>query len=262
MVQTWLQRLALAMILSSTCASIASAQNTQRMYEDAQRRAQSGSWTRGLEMFKEIVALDPELPEAAWNAAFLASKLSQWETCALYYRNYLYRAPDAEDAAEARDSLEKCERRVPSSGSLTITSASPEDLEISVDGVIVGRGTVENLSLSEGPHQIRIEAVDYEPFERTVRVENRGSATIEARLNAIIYYGQLNIQVDQEGAVVALDGRQVGVTPLPEGGSRELSQERTLLTVDKEGFHRWQRYISIPRNDAYELEIRMLPLPE
>lgn len=259
-VQSWMQRIALALVLSASVGSVASAQNTQRMYEDAQRRALNGSWTRGLEIFKEIVAIDPEMPEAAWNAGLLASKLNDWETCALYYRNYLYRAPDAKDADDVRESLEKCERRIPLSGKLSIRSVDPGTSEIRVDGVVIGRGSVENVVLSAGRHTVRAEEIDYEPFQRTVEITQRGSTSVDASQAKIIYYGQLKIIVNQADASVALDGREIAITPIPEEGITVRSNPRVLLTVDKPGFHHWQRYIAIPRNDDFNLTIQLRPI--
>lgn len=240
------------------CANHAQAQNAQALYNDAQRRAQNGSWTRALDIYGQILQIEPEMSAAAYQGAILASKLNNHELCALYYRNFLYRSPEAAEAPQARLDLEKCERRIPTSGTLNVSSVSPENLEIAVDGVIIGRGSVENVVLSAGAHTVRVEAIDFEPFEERVTIQAKQTASVRASLKAIIYYGTLAITVDQADAMVAIDGKDLGLTPLSADGHRMLSG-RYLLTIDKPGFHRWQRYIDIPRNGPYQNDIRLLP---
>lgn len=259
MAQRWVKRLGPFLVLAVLWSSSATAQDTRSQFLDAKQRAEGGSWSRAMDMFQAIVDVDPTLPEAAWNAGYLASRLNQWETCALYYRNYLYRKPDAADADEALRHIDRCERRIPQSGTVTIVTADPRDLEIVVDGVAIGRGRVENVALSVGEHRIQVDEKDYDRFEEVVTVEHRQQHHVRAVLKPTVYYGRIKFTIDQKDAVVTLDGREIGLSPLPEDGLSFRSQPDLLLTVEKEGYRTWQRYIDIPRDGGYELQIKLIP---
>src|SRR5690625_8041755 len=83
----------------------ADAQDTLSRFQSAQKTAEAGGWTRARQIFEEIAVQDPQLPEAAWNAAFLARKTEQWEICEMYYRFYLEREIGR---ASCRERLCKC----------------------------------------------------------------------------------------------------------------------------------------------------------
>lgn len=230
------------------------------MFVDAKERADAGSLTRAMEMFQTIVDLDPSLPDAAWNVGHLAARLSNWGTCALYYRNYVYRAPDAADVGDARDQIERCEGRSPSAGTISLITVSQRDAEISINGIAIGQGRVQDIVLPAGTYTIRATKKDYDTYTEQVEVTARGSVEVRAPLRETIYYGRVKVQVEQSDAAILVDGREVGVSPIPEDGLSEISRSDVLLTVEKDGYHTWQRYLDIPRDGVIDLSIRLIPL--
>lgn len=249
--------MALLAVLVFGLGSPAFAQDTLSRFQRAQSSAEAGGWTRARMIFEEIALEDPNLPEAAWNAAFLARKTEQWEICAMYYRFYLSRVPEASDKDETESALVYCERKVENGGSIDVR-ATPDDAQIFVDGLPLAQGTLERLVLSAGTHRLRVERLNYDTYEENIQVTSGVNREFPVNLRETVYQGTLVLHVDQEGASVRIDGREIGMTPLPEDGVKERAKKKVLLTVDKEGFHRWQRYITLQPDSEYELDIRLI----
>ena len=235
----------------------AQSREAQNLFSDAQRRAFAGSWTRAVHIYERIIEMEPEWGQPAFEAALLSQRLNQFERCGLFMRHYLYLSPTAANLGEAYAELSKCEGRIAGRGAVTVHATQPEGALIKIDGISIGVGSVENVALAPGQHTISVEKLDFDTFTQTFEIASGETTEFRPNLPATIYYGQLILHIDQPDALVAVDGREIGDSSAAEAGTRLLSG-RYLLTIDKPGFHRWQRYIDIPRNGKYENNIRML----
>lgn len=235
------------------------AQDASAIYDEAARRASRGSFSRAVEGFQRVLEIDPTWADAAYNAATLSERLNRPQSCALYYQAYLSIAVDPDDEAEVRREMTRCQERVPDGGTLTITSVTPAEASVRVNGVPINPAVAGPITLAPGMHRVEASMIDHAPYFREIEIDRPGArVTLNVTLEEITYYGGLQVSVDQEGAIVRLDGREVGTTPLDEE-TIELSEGRYLLTVDKDGFHTWQRYMTIRRDNVVPVEIRMLP---
>lgn len=250
-------RAAIIALLSIFVGVSAQAQDNLTKFRYAQESAEAGGWTRARVLFEEIAQADRNLPEAAWNAAFLAAKTEQWELCALYYRFYLHRVPEASDKEETERALADCSQRIPNRGTIEVR-ATPSDALIYIDGLLVAEGRVQDLALSAGKHTLRVELLGYETVEQTINVVDGVANDFPVILKETVHHGTLALDVDQEGAVVRLDGREIGVTPLPEDGLTQRARKKMLLTIEKDGYRTWQRNITIQPDSTYEIEVNML----
>lgn len=252
---TW--RTWVGVLLSLTVGVSASAQDSLTSFQRAQKTAEAGGWTRARAIFQEIAQTDPDLPEAAWNAAFLARKTEQWESCVLYFRFYLERVPEASDKDETESTLAYCERKVENRGSIDV-KAEPEDATIFIDGIALTEGFLDRLVLSAGKHDLRVERMGYDTHSERIDVTSGVNSEFSITLHETVYQGTLVVNVDQDDALVRIDGQDVGTTPLPEDGIRQRAEKKVLLTVDKDGYRQWQRYITLQPDSTYELDITML----
>src|SRR5699024_10995246 len=149
--QIW--RAAIIALLSIFLSVSAQAQDNLTKFRYAQDSAEAGGWTRARLIFEEIAQADRNLPEAAWNAAFLAAKTEQWELCTLYYRFYLHRVPEASDKEATERALDDCSRRILNRGTIEVR-ATPAEALIYIDGLPVAQGSVQDLALSAGKHTL------------------------------------------------------------------------------------------------------------
>lgn len=254
---TRIWRAAIIALLSISVSVSAQAQDNLTKFQSAQQSAEAGGWTRARLMFQEIAQEDRNLPEAAWNAAFLAAKTDQWEVCALYYRFYLHHVPDASDKEATEEALTYCRQRIPDRGSIDVRT-TPEDARIYIDGLPLGQGSVEDLALSAGRHTLEVELYGYDPVEQRINVVSGVKSDFPITLKETVHHGTLVLNVDHEDAVVKLDGQEIGVTPLPEDGSTQRAGKKMLLTVEKDGYRTWLRNITIQPDSTYEIDINLL----
>ncbi len=70
--------------------------------------------------------------------------------------------------------------------------------------------------------------------------------------------GVIRIQVDRPGAVVTLDGKEIGRTPLP-GSQRVLEGPHTVM-VQKDGFVRWSTTVSVTAGGEIPVEAQLIPI--
>lgn len=70
--------------------------------------------------------------------------------------------------------------------------------------------------------------------------------------------GLLRIQVDRPGAVVTLDGKGIGVTPL-QGTPRVLEGPHAIV-VQKDGYVRWSGTVSVPPGGEVPVEVQLIPI--
>lgn len=253
---SWRTSILMAFLL---CTGVsADAQDTLSRFQSAQKTAEAGGWTRARQIFEEIAVQDPQLPEAAWNAAFLARKTEQWEICAMYYRFYLERVPEASDKDATEHALSYCERKIENRGTIDVRT-TPADAKIYVDGLPFGEGELRNLVLSPGTHRLTVDLPHYDSYDERIQVTGGVNQEFSVRLKETVYEGTLVLDVDQADAVVRIDGIQVGTTPLPVEGIPHRAKKKVLLTIEKDGFRRWQRYITLQPNASYNLEVRLLP---
>ena len=70
--------------------------------------------------------------------------------------------------------------------------------------------------------------------------------------------GVLRLRVDRPGAVVTLDGKELGRSPLPSA-PRVLEGPHTVM-VQKDGYVRWSTTVSVPPGGEVPVEVQLVPI--
>lgn len=104
--------------------------------------------------------------------------------------------------------------RVQTDGSVSFTS-NPSGADVYVDGRYVGTTPTAALRFSQGSYTARFEAPGYESATVRFTVQSGRDQTVNANLNATL--GTVVVQANVGGALVFLDGRQVGTIPSGSG---------------------------------------------
>jgi hypothetical protein len=80
------------------------------------------------------------------------------------------------------------------------------------------------------------------------------------------FFGEVQIDVDQDGAEVEFKPEELDAPREPNEGAKatspvessiELETGKWLLQVEKEGFHKWVRYIDVKRNRTETVDVKM-----
>ncbi|MEM9727981.1 MAG: PEGA domain-containing protein [Myxococcota bacterium] len=105
------------------------------------------------------------------------------------------------------------------SGSLLVT-ADVTGIPVYIDGQQRGATPLVVDGLSEGDHLVEIKSPGdgYAPFSKVVRVTADERATVDATIRIEPDLGSLRVITNVPGAIVSLDGVDIGVAPAAKGG--------------------------------------------
>ena len=124
--------------------------------------------------------------------------------------------------------------QVPKTGSLLVT-ADVTGLPVFIDGQRRGGTPLVVDGLAEGEHIVEIESPGegYQPFSEVVTIKAAHRTTVEATIRLAPDLGSLRVIANVPGAVISLDGVDIGVAPAAKGG---LSPGEHLVTAQASGY--------------------------
>ncbi len=258
MQKSWIRSLSVALAVGLlSMATTGLAQSSLEYFESARSLAHKGNYTRAASMFAEVAHADADLPEAAWNVAFLSAKTADYENCALYYRFFLYSVPKPSDLKETQSALASCEHRILQSGKLDIFTTH-QDATISIDDIPIAKERAQGVVLRAGKHKVSISAPGYDTITQSVAIAADVTTHISETLKETISHGTLILNIDRPDATIRLDGKKIGTSPLPEKGIEARANKEMLLTIEKDGFLTWQRYINVSADLEYEADVHLM----
>lgn len=119
-------------------------------------------------------------------------------------------------------------------GSLLVT-ADVTGLAVFIDGQRRGGTPLVVNGLSEGEHlvEIRSPGEGYQPFSQVVNVQANERTTVEANVRIAPDLGSLRVIANVPGAIISLDGADIGVAPAAKGG---LSPGEHVVTARATGY--------------------------
>jgi tetratricopeptide (TPR) repeat protein len=134
----------------------------------------------------------------------------------------------------------------------------PADTTVTIDGKPVGAGPkLGPLLLEPGEHTIETARPDHRSQRRTVKLEPGLSRNEKFVLE--IETGNIIVRATPEGAVVFLDGKQIGTTPLADAVSMAVGKHVLALHAsDREDF---ERAIDVRPGDRQILDIVLIAKP-
>ncbi len=222
------------------------------LIQRGQTQVERGKLQPALISFRKAIALEPSNGMAINAAAQVASFLEMPAESAFYYTSYLYLEADyMGDAEGVRKALEK-QASLIYQGATLKAEVVPEDGEIFVNGLPLGRGAFSLAAESAKAYEIVVNVEDYHPYKETVILQPGEVKSLSIRMKKIIYFGKVKMKVLPSGDVkIYVDTKYVG-NALEEV---ETVEGKRLICFKKEGFDRWWRYVNVPRNDIHNMEV-------
>lgn len=108
----------------------------------------------------------------------------------------------------------------PLPGFLDLDTGALDDVEVSVDGEVVGTTPLTQLELAAGEHTLQLRKERYETLDTAIMIEGR-QTTQALSLELLPAWAIVSFSTTPPGATVIVDGTDMGVTPLaaelPEG---------------------------------------------
>jgi hypothetical protein len=128
-------------------------------------------------------------------------------------------------------------------GSLLIT-ADVTGLPVFIDGQRRGGTPLVVDGLSEGEHviEIRSPGEGYQPFSEVVTVKAGERTTVEATIRLAPDLGSLRVIANVPGAIISLDGVDIGVAPAAKGG---LSPGEHSVTAQASGYENVTQAVTV-----------------
>jgi hypothetical protein len=251
-----LARLALA------CALLLPPAALEAQAPDARARA-AEHFDRGIAFFNEE-RYDAALAELArayelapahqtlYNLARVHAALGHAVESAAAYERYLAEAGEAigeRRRREARRALEEQRSRI---GRLTVR-ADVEGATVAVDGVDVATTPLTApIPLSAGTHTVEVRAPGHETVRRAVAVAGETEATVEVALReAVVPRGTLRVSASVPEVTIAVDGEEVGLTPLDSTVPLRAGVHR--VTASRAGYRTEARRVTVEEGAEAEV---------
>jgi hypothetical protein len=167
-------------------------------------------------------------------------------------RRYLKEFPQAAQAELARERLARLLTHMP--GQVRMR-ASPATARLLLDGQAVGQGEVA-LGLMPGRYELRAELEEHRPASRSIEVRPEETLEVALALEPIPR-GTLKLDSGQAGALVRVDGKELGSTPI----QAELPPGEYRLELIQAGHHPVIRRLCIESGALTQAELTSSPLP-
>lgn len=245
--------IALSLIFSFGWAGSALAQDEpdkMELYAEANRLVERNRFSRALEVYQQIVEIDPTWGDVWYNMGEVSRVTDSYEDCARYFRGYLFAENGALDADAVHRLINRCLSEL-ETGQLSV-QATPAEASIAVDGVNIARGTLDNFEFTAGPHQVEVTLTDHTPALHSVDIVAGEASQLSVTLENIDFYGSLSVELNVEGVSIEVEGTVLGVTPLEE--PLPLIVGPHLIRLVKEGYRPWTRRIEIFRDQTHNLD--------
>jgi len=136
------------------------------------------------------------------------------------------------------------------SGTLKIISTVP-DADVFIDGVAVGKA--QEVRKPAGEYLVQVRKGGYKQFEQKVKVEPGKPTVVTADLKMV---GKLRILSNPAGAMVMINGFQVGKTPV----ETEVETGDTILRIEMPGFNAYEETIKVEGGDRTQTISRELAI--
>ncbi|HET6613832.1 MAG TPA: PEGA domain-containing protein [Kofleriaceae bacterium] len=242
---------------------------SKRWFRAGERAYGAGQYSVAAEAFERSYAA-LALPAIAFSAAqayrlqyFVDKDTAKLERAIQLYRAYVKAVKKGGRRDDAVASLAELEPILARMGGGTGASAAPppaptrtrlmvfgniDGASAKVDGATAGTLPVTR-EVKPGPHKIKVSAGGYFPTERTVTAVKGELVAVEINLSA----RPATLAIDaSDGAVIEVDGRKVGQTPL--GRPVEVSPGTRLVTVTLSGHEPFSKTVKVERGETIKLD--------
>ena len=245
---------ALAAVLVAGAAP-AQAEDYMQAVSRAAKFAKARNYPKALEAFGDAVRADPSQIDAYVNAGNIAKHLDRCREILMFFRGFLYLSPQDPEVKMARAAIATCEAKTV--GTLIVKTEVP-GIEAKLDGGLVGRTPVADLKLLPGTYNLELSHPDWELASETVTITAGAITETKVELKHKLLFGYLEVITNPpEGVQVSLDDVGVATTPMKE--KVRLETKKYLLRLEKPGYDRWIRSISIERDRVNKVQATLEP---
>ncbi len=212
---------------------------------NAGRKAYSaGQYEEAIEQFK--AAFDIKATTGAlFNIAKSYEKMARNEEAIDYYQQYIDLDPNAGDRKNIEENIARLKRLIKARYQELSVNSDPPGAEIYMDDRNAGlQGqTNSRFKVTPGPHTLYLDLNGYEPIKKEFNMPDDKPLQLDFKLKKLVNVGELQINVDQPGARIFIDGAIVGLSPYTQ--KKKLKSGKHQVTVELAGYNRWTGDVAI-----------------
>ena len=134
-------------------------------------------------------------------------------------------------------------------GLLSVNS-EPTGASVIIDGDTVGKTPLQDLPLTEGEHQLRLEEARHLPMEQTLQITGR-SVQQHLQLKMVPAWAEVVVKSLPSGADILVDGEAVGQTP----ATVEILQGEHQLMLQLQAYGDWRKELQIIASENVDLGV-------
>ncbi len=134
-------------------------------------------------------------------------------------------------------------------GLLSVNS-EPAGASVIIDGDTVGKTPLQDLPLTEGEHQLRLEEARHLPMEQTLLITGR-SVRQQLQLKMAPAWAEVTLDSVPSGANILLDGEPAGHTP----ATLEILQGERQLILQLQTYADWQQTLQVNASENLDLGV-------
>jgi serine/threonine protein kinase len=138
-------------------------------------------------------------------------------------------------------------------GGLNISS-SPSEADVYVDGKKEGKTPLVLKKIKKGNRNLVIKKIGFDVWKGEVAVKS--SEVSQVRVNLVTIYGKLNVTSNPSGAIVYIDAKKVGKTPL---AIKEIQKGLRILKLKKDDFDVWEKDVYIKAAEVSKIKVDLAP---
>lgn len=239
------------------------AESSDKHFQKAADLASSGKFEQAIPLFKKAIRMAPQShPSAYYNLGEIYRGTQRCGEAVLYYTGYLgLEGPDS----STRDKLDKCLQKT-EHGKIDVSVSPETEAHILVGSGYLGPASKAPFVLPAGQHEITVKAPEYREATKQVTVQKHKTAKLEFELDPEVHYGNLELSIDEEGATVKLEPRELEVAgavsePVkktsPVDEPIKLPTGKYFLQVTKSNYDKWIRNIEISRDQTQKIRIKL-----
>lgn len=229
------------------------------MLTRAAKLVNSGNLQKGTQLYKDVLAQSPENVNALYSLVQLADAVQDFYDVVLYGKAYLALAVDDIDLPEIQKKVERATEKLVNPGKLRI-QVYPDGATIKLNGLLMGKGNLDICLRPQTTFTLEAAYPDHVVFNSDITLALGDDKLISKRLEKITYFGDLEIKLKPAitGVDVYVDAAKAGTDLF----QHKLVEGKHLICFSRPGYDRWWRYVEIPRNDKFALDVELFETSE
>jgi len=230
-------------------------------YQDAQQAFDDERYEEAVTLFRMADRMMPA-PVIDFNIAKAYERQSRYEDAIKAYESYLKRYQDANgvqppDGVDVQKTVAFLKQLTKKELPEVLIESDPPGANVYLNdpdrAKILGQ-TPYTARLAKGAYAVTLTAPGYEDVSKTIDISAEAPAKFLFKLDKIVNVGTLDVGVNVKGARIYIDGKVVGLSPLPptkvEPGERQ-------VVVEKEQYTTYRAMAKVETNQTTSVAVKL-----